>query len=211
MMQAKVILTFIIAIVVSVATAQEFVSMKDESAIRKKLQETSVNFNTLQCDFIQEKNTSLLTAPAKSIGVFSYKKENKVRLEYKTPSTNIMILNSGKMMMNDGKKTIQIEAGRNRFFQQFNSIITGSVNGNLFSSKDFQFKTSESKTQIKIELTPTSKSLKNYLSKIIMVLEKKNYTADRLEMHEPNGDNTILTFNNKKINAPLTDNLFSLK
>ena len=53
--------------------------------------------------------------------------------------------------------------------------------------------------------------LKNFLSTIVLVLDKKDYTASRIEMNETSGDNTILTFTNKTLNTPLADTLFAIK
>ncbi len=191
--------------------AQSFVEVKDAAAVKKRIADASGKFSTIQSDFLQEKNMSMFSEPTISKGTFSYKKENKVRLEYKQPGMSILVLNDGKMMMNDGKKTTQLDIHRSRFFQQFNSIITGSVNGSLFSSKEFSVKFLENNSQIKVELTPTAKSMRNFLSRIVMILDKKDLTAARLEMHEPSGDNTVLTFLHKQINSPLNDSLFTLR
>lgn len=191
--------------------AQSFVPVKDEAALRNKLTESTNKLTTIQTDFVQQKNMSMISEPVTSKGIFSYKKENKVRLEYNSPSKNVMVLNNGKMMMSDGKKVTQMDMNRSKFFQQFNSIVTGSVNGSLFESKDFTVKYFESPAQIKIEMTPIAKNMKNFLSSIVMVMDKKDYTATRLEMNEPSGDNTILTFGAKKLNIPLDDTLFLLR
>ncbi|MBK7148222.1 MAG: outer membrane lipoprotein carrier protein LolA [Bacteroidetes bacterium] len=191
--------------------SQEYVEVKDATAIKKKITEASQKFNSLQADFLQEKNMSMLSEPTVSKGTFCYKKENKVRLEYTHPTKSVLVLNDGKMMMNDGKKTTQLDIHRSRFFQQFNNIITGSVNGQLFSSKDFSLKFFESKSQIKIELAPTGKSMKNFLNRIVMIIDKRDFTAARLEMHEPSGDHTALTFLHKLVNSPLQDSLFTLR
>jgi outer membrane lipoprotein-sorting protein len=115
------------------------------------------------------------------------------------------------MMMQNDKKTTQMEMHRSKVFQQFNNIIVGSVNGSLFSSKDFSIKYFEAPGQVKVELTPLSKTMKSFMSTIVIVMDTKDFTATRIEMNEASGDNTILTFANKEINATLEDTLFALK
>ena len=195
----------------AIASSQSFVTVKDEASLRSKITQASLKINTIQCDFVQEKNLSMLSEKAVSKGKFYFKKDNCVRLEYLQPAKNLIVMNSGKMLMKDDKKTTQMDMHRSRAFQQLNNIIVGSINGSLFNGKDFAARFFEADKQIKIELTPLSKTLKGFLSTIVIVLEKKDFTASRIEMNETSGDNTILSFNAKEINGTLNDSLFSVR
>jgi phosphoserine aminotransferase len=46
---------------------------------------------------------------------------------------------------------------------------------------------------------------------IYIFIEKKDYSASRLELHEKSADNTIITFQNKELNKPLVATLFAVK
>lgn len=195
----------------SFSNDQKFSPVKDEAVLQKEITSASLKTTTIQCDFKQEKNMSMLSEPAISKGKFFFKREDKVRLEYLQPVKNLIVMNSGKMLMKDDKKTSQMDMHRSRAFQQLNNIIVGSINGSLFTSRDFSVHFFENTTQVKIELIPVSKTLKNFLSTIILVLEKKDFTATRIEMNEPSGDNTILSFSAKEINGAVDDTLFAVK
>ncbi|MFN8323940.1 MAG: outer membrane lipoprotein carrier protein LolA [Chitinophagales bacterium] len=205
------IITCCILLISLVGRAQTFTPVKDETVLRKKITEASQRINTIQCDFTQEKNLSMLSEKAVSKGRFYFKKESTVRLEYLTPAKNLIVMNNGKLFMKDDKKTTQMDMHRNRAFQQLNNIIVGSINGNLFNGKDFSARFYEADKQVKIELRPLSKTLKGFLSTIVIVLEKKDFTANRIEMNETSGDYTILSFNTKEINGPVDDALFLIK
>jgi outer membrane lipoprotein-sorting protein len=45
----------------------------------------------------------------------------------------------------------------------------------------------------------------------VLVIDKKDFTAAKIEMNEASGDNTILTFSSKQINAAVDDALFTVK
>ena len=92
-----------------------------------------------------------------------------------------------------------------------NNIIVGSINGSLFNSKDFTLNLSETNSLVKAELKPVSKTMKNFLSTIVLFLDKKDFTAVIIEMNEPSGDNTILNFSSKEINGAVQDSLFIIK
>ncbi len=191
--------------------AQTFTYVKDAAALQKKIIEASNKITSIQSDFTQEKKMSMLTDKAISKGKFYFKKESKVRLEYLVPVKNLIVMNSGKMLMKDDKKTSQMDMHRSKVFQQLNNIIVGSINGSLFNGKDFSVSFSESNNQVRVELKPLSKMLKNFLSTIVLVLDKKDFTAVRIEMNEASGDNTILSFSSKQINEAVDDALFAVK
>lgn len=192
----------------SVALAQTFTATKDAAALQQQIAAASKKINTIQCDFVQEKAMSMLAEKAVSKGKFYFKREGKVRLEYLQPQKNLVVMNNGKMLLQDAKKTTQMDMHRSKVFQQLNSIIIGSISGDLYSGKEFTVKLFENGTQVKVELNPLSKTLKNFLSTIVVVLDKKDFTAQRIEMNETSGDSTILTFSQKAINGAVNESLF---
>jgi outer membrane lipoprotein-sorting protein len=207
-----IILTFTaLSFYSALAFSQTFTSVKDTAAMRQKMNEAALRTLTIQCDFTQEKNMSMLSDKAVSKGRFYFMKEGKVRLEYMQPTFNLIVMNNGKLLMKDDKKTTVTDVHKNRAFQQLNNIIVGSISGNLFSNKEFTSKFFETTSQIKVELIPVNKTMRNFLSNIVIVMEKKDFTATRIEMNEPSGDNTILTFTSKEINKAIGDTLFAVK
>lgn len=195
----------------AMAQAGNFVPAKDAAALQQKMTEATKKITTIQCDFTQEKNMSMLADKATARGKFYFKRDDKVRLEYQQPAKNLIVMSAGKMLMKDDKKTQQMDMHRSKAFQQLNNIIVGSINGSLFTSKDFKVSFFESATQVKVQLQPVSKMMRNFISNIVLVLDKKDFTAIRIEMNEASGDNTILTFANKNLNGPLDETLFLIK
>lgn len=211
-MRTSLFFLFMVSMSMSqLSNAQSYTAVKDAAALQKKIIEASNKIISIQCDFSQEKNMSMLSEKVISKGKFYFKKESKVRLEYLLPVKNLIVMNSGKMLMKDDKKTSQMDMHRSKVFQQLNNIIVGSINGSLFTGKDFSVCLSESNSLVKVELKPLSKILKNFLSTIVLVMDKKDFTATRIEMNESSGDNTILSFSSKEINGAVDDALFTVK
>ncbi len=211
-MKTGLIFLFILSLgAIQTLHSQSFAPAKDAAVLQKKIIDASTKITSIQCDFAQEKSMSMLSEKVISKGKFYFKKESKVRLEYLLPVKNLIVMNNGKMLMKDDKKTSQMDMHRSKVFQQLNNIIVGSINGSLFTGKDFVTSFSESNSLVKVELKPVSKILKNFLSTIVLVLDKKDFTATRIEMNETSGDNTILSFSSKEINGAVDDALFALK
>ena len=205
------LLLLLLALIACTAGAQTFTPVKDVPAVVQKITEASKKINTIQCDIEQQKQVSMLTDKAVSKGKFYVKRTNMVRIDYTRPTKNLVVMNAGKMMVQDDKKTSKMDMHRSKMFQQLSNIIIGSIDGSLFTGKDFKVSYAENKTQVQVTLKPVSKTLANYLSTIELVLDKKDYTAVSLQMNEPSGDNTLLLFTNKQLNSTLSDDLFIVK
>ena len=84
------------------------------------------------------------------------------------------------------------------------------VQGTILDSKDFTSKVFEDKNTYLLEMTPTSKSLREFFQTIVLVVDKKNYSANSIEMNEPSGDKTTISFTDKKLNTQISDEVFTL-
>ena len=69
----------------------------------------------------------------------------------------------------------------------------------------------ENEKYYKLELTPLQKNMKESLKKINMYFDKSVTSVSKLDMIEPNDDYTTLDFILKTQNAPLQDNIFTVK
>lgn len=165
---------------------------------------------SVQSNFTQEKNLSLLEEKITSQGQFWYKKNNKVRLEYQTPFKYLMILNGDQMMVRDEQKESRISTHSNKLFQQINRIMMGCVNGSILDNKDFVSRIYQSDKNYLLSMTPTVKSLKDFFQTIQVTVDKKDWSVLGITMIEPGGDNTIINFTERVLNVNLNDSLFAL-
>lgn len=207
----KIKFIFFLAIITSGSFAQNYTAAKDEAAIRKKFAEVSLNTIAIKSDFVQEKNLSMLSEKIISKGIFLFKKENKVRLEYRQPFHYLMVINNGKVLIKDDAKSTQMDMHKNKIFQQVNKIIVDCVHGTALNNPDFKVQIFENSNQIKLDMKPISKGLKEFFSNILIFVEKKDYSVLKMQMNEISGDNTIITFTNKELNGKIADDLFAVK
>jgi outer membrane lipoprotein-sorting protein len=207
----KINLLIILFSIVSLASqAQSFTPVKDESAIRKKFTEVSQSTTSIKSDFVQEKNLSMLAEKVTSKGVFYFKQNNMVRLEYLQPFKYLLVMNNGKATIKDDAKTTQMDMHKTKIFQQVNNIIVDCVHGSALSNPNFQVKISENTKQLKLDMTPIGKGLKEFFANIVIFIDKTDYSMIKMQMNELSGDNTIITFTNKQINGNIPDALFTV-
>ncbi|HTE12246.1 MAG TPA: outer membrane lipoprotein carrier protein LolA, partial [Chitinophagaceae bacterium] len=144
-------------------------------------------------------------------GKFWFKKDNMVRMEYNQPYQYLVVINKNDVFVKDGQKENKISTKSNKLFQQINRMMVDCVQGTALSNPDFKVAVFESTAAYLIELSPVAKGMKDYFKNINIILSKKDYSVNKLEMYEQSGDNTIISFINKEVNASIADALFAIK
>lgn len=186
-----------------------YTAVKDIKVFRQQFAAASQKLNSLQSDFIQEKNLSMLSEKIISKGKFWFKKENKVRMEYTQPFKYLMIMNGSNIYIKDGQKENSVSTNSNKLFQQINKIVVDCVKGTAFSNTDFKFNVFENKSTYLIELTPVVKNLQSIFKNINVIVDRKDFSVNSIKMIEPSGDYTNINFTNKILNTNLADALFT--
>ena len=151
-----------------------------------------------------------LTEKISSSGKFWFKRTNRVRIEYTKPFSYLMVMNGDKMLVRDNEKENKINVKSNKLFQQVNRIMIDCVQGTILDSKDFTTKVFEDGKVYLLEMTPTSKALREFFQTILLTVEKSDYSVKSIEMNEPAGDKTVISFKNKKLNEQVADAVFAL-
>ena len=96
----------------------------------------------------------------------------------------------------------------NKLFQQINRIIVDCVNGAILENKDFSPSVLQNEKVYLLEMSPNSKTLKDFFQMISVELDKKDWSVISITLKEPGGDNTVIYFFDKVINQELNDALF---
>ena len=95
----------------------------------------------------------------------------------------------------------------------FASFASGSANGSYFDSKGNLYVANEAAGIIQ-KITPDGE-LSDFITGMDgpagIYIDKKEYAVSKIEMHEPSGDNTVITFSNRELNSNLADALFAIR
>lgn len=183
----------------------------DMAAFKTQFAAATQKTQTITSDFVQEKNLTMLSEKITSKGKFWFKKDNLVRMEYNQPFQYLVIINKNNVFVKDGNKENKISTKSNKLFQQINRMMVDCVQGTALNNTDFTVVVFENAQSYLIELSPVAKGMKDYFKNINIVLAKKDYSVSKLEMYEQSGDNTIISFLNKELNASIADALFTIK
>lgn len=201
----------IILLLPFVSFSQTFKALKDTTTLKQKIESMSKSTTSIEADFIQEKNLSMLSEKITSKGHFVFKKENLLRWEYASPSKYLIVINKEKVIIKDEKKTNKYDMNSNKVFKEINDIMLSCVQGTIFKSSKFKTSYFENDKGYKLELIPQVKNMKETFKKINLYFDKSVTSVSKMEMVEVSEDITTIDFLNKKLNAPISENTFMVK
>jgi outer membrane lipoprotein-sorting protein len=194
-----------------ISFSQTFKLVKDTLVLKLKVENMSKALNSIDADFVQEKNLSVLSEKIISKGHLMFKKENLLRWEYFTPSKYLIVINREKVFIKDEKKTSKYDMNSNKVFKEINDIMISCVQGTIFKSSKFKTSYFENEKYYKLEMTPKTKNMKDSFKKINLYFDKTITSVSKIEMIETSEDFTLIEFLNKKLNAPISENSFIIK
>jgi len=206
---------------VSSVAAQERVTATQEqqTMMETKIAEAAKKTNSMVCDFEQIKKSSLLSEDAVSKGKMFYRtindtastvKKVSLRWEYEDGYTFINSNERVQMLSPTGQPLNSVKM--NRFFKEIMNTMLMSVNGNGVTDKTKFIATFYmDKNHWYIRLIPIQREIKNMFSVIELVFNARDYMGERVEITEKNGDKTIITLLNKKLNTKIDDSKFLIK
>ncbi|TSA29726.1 MAG: outer membrane lipoprotein carrier protein LolA [Bacteroidetes bacterium] len=178
--------------------------------IKEGVAEAARTTNTISSDFTQEKEMTILKDRILTSGKFFFKKEQQLRWEYTHPFSYTIVIRDDEITIRDEGEVRSFNTQANRVFAEVNRIIIGSVRGTLLDDTGFKASYTQSNGNYIVRLTPLLVTLQESLQEIVIYFSKADFTVDKLELFEPAGDFTRITFSTKKLNQPLSNEIFSL-
>ncbi len=195
------------------ATAQPagYKKLADVTSFKTALAKSNAGVTNIASDFKQVKNLSLLAEKIQSKGKFYFMKPGKVRIEYTEPYYYLMVMNGGKMMVQDEQKSNKINTGNSKMMQSVNRVMIDCMQGTVFSNPDFKTTAYQDNSRYMLTLAPVSAQMKKLFEQIDVYMSKTNMDVVRLVMTEAGGDYTNMEFYNTKHNSSLNEALFKVK
>lgn len=183
-----------------------------QADIIKQINKTAAGVKTLQCDFVQTKQMSLLGEDLVSKGRMYYQQTSRLRWEYVSPYTYTFILNDSKVLLKKGSRNDVIDINKNRMFKEIANIMMNSVVGKcLTDDKTFRTAIKETQTEWVATLQPQKKDMKQMFSRIVLHFDRQQSVVVKVEMFEPSGDKTVIELQNIKTNKPVDAHVFSIQ
>jgi len=185
---------------------------KEKTAFITEMQAASKTTNSLQCNFIQKKEMSMLAEASVSKGMMYFKAPDAIRWEYTSPQAFAFVMNQGQSVVKNNKGTTAMDAQSSKMIKSMTEMILGMINGKgLMENKNFSAEYYVNQMQTQIKLIPKSSRIKMMFSSINVFVDSETYLANVIVMNETGGDVTTITLSNIKRNSDISDEKFKLK
>ncbi len=168
---------------------------------------------TLEAQFVQQQESSMLAAPEESTGVFSYAAPDRVRWEYQKPSPITVVIQGDKMTTwyRDLRRADLVRVGR--YSNQALKYLGAS--GNMQTLLDYfnvKLAMPEKKGDpYRMELIPRYARISKRLKSMTLWIDSEVFFPTRMRYVEADGDTTSYEFRDLKRNAPIPADRFVLK
>jgi len=202
---------FLLAGIAVYAQPKGYQAVKNLSAFQQSLSQANAAKQTIASDFVQVKNLALLQDKIKSKGKFYFKKEDKVRIEYTSPYSYLLVMNGGQLMVKDEQKSNKINTRNSKTMQSINRIMIDCMRGTVLQNPDFKAVSYENSQSYLLSLAPATDAMKKMFRQIDVYMDKKSFDVSRLTMTENGGDFTDMDFSNTQHNTALNESLFKVK
>jgi outer membrane lipoprotein-sorting protein len=181
-------------------------------ALIERIRLEQQKIETLQADFVQRQESSMLLEPDVSHGTFSYVAPESVRWEYAAPKP-ISVVIDGQVMVTwyrDLKRAERLKVGR--YSNQVLKYLGASGSFDTLMEY-FQIKVSFPSADgepYRVELTPRYERVARHLAGMTVWVDHQRYLPVRLRYEGADGDVTEYEFTDMKVNADIPAERFHL-
>ena len=169
-----------------------------EQKIIEKMASAAEKIKTVECNFTQTKQSKMLSKPQMSEGKMFCQQPDKLRWEYTSPRASTLVLEGTEARLLKGNE----QEARNKFIGEMARMIMNCVAGkNLTDNKTFQVSAKEMPTEYVATLVPQRKDMKRLYTKLVLHYNLKQETVTEIELHEKNGDQTLIELHDISING----------
>lgn len=209
-MKSNKILIIFLSLFFWVSNAQEE-KMNDTEikAFKQKVNAVAKKIQTLTTDFTQYKHMDFLSKDIESSGKMYFSTPNLLKWQYKKPYNYSILFKNNKIFIDDEGKKNTVDIGNSKIFGKINTLIIGSVSGNMFDEKEFNISFFKTKANNITRLIPKDASLKKYIKQIELTFDKEEATVIQVKLIESSEDYTKIVLSNKKINGKIEDSVFN--
>ena len=193
---------------------------QDDAVLPVPLDELLLRFNrsqqavqSLTATFTERKELSLLARPVVAHGTFLYGKPDRIKWEYSEPEPKVFLITEERFVAYypSQKRAEEVPLSKLAGRRVFRVFGIGQTAEDL--QKFFEISQSDpgnEKGAYLLILTPKRRRVKDRLQLVRFWVDGKTYLPRKLEYLESDGDSTLLTFANIRLNPEIAEGRFNL-
>jgi outer membrane lipoprotein carrier protein len=181
------------------------------AALIQRVTQVQAGLKTLTADFEQVRTSSLLAEPSHSHGRFYYRAPDSVRWDYEGQRAMTVLITGGVALTYrpTEKRAERIEVGKaQRRVLRF--ISAAEPLDKLRDYFTFTFIDAGGNSDYVLQLKPTTHMMKKRMRLVELEINRATFLPERVSYTEADGDSTVYTFSNVKLNPEQPPGLYSL-
>lgn len=180
------------------------------AALLDELDETFGALTSVRTEFVQEKHLAIFQDVVKCQGILYFEKPGRVRFEIVKPFRSVLIANGKSVAQYEfiGGAWEKLRSGGREGILTITGQIASWLQGQFRQNDDVYAISARRGARTSIVLTPKDQGLAEYIRRIDIALDKSHSRIERLEIHEPSGDYTVIVFTENNHNVELPPGLF---
>lgn len=182
-------------------------------ALVERMRLEQEGLETLQADFVQTRESSMLLEAAEATGTFFYAAPDRVRWEYRTPDPISMVIAEDRMTTwyRDLDRAEQVDVGR-QSQKVLEYLGAGSSLGTLVEYFDVELhRPQDGAAPLELALVPRFERVARRLAGMSLWIDPEIFLPVRLRYVEADGDVTDYRFSNFRLNGEIPDERFELE
>lgn len=204
------IFSLIILFTLTQITLGQELTTSQQNELKSKVKLAAQNTKTIVSDFKQVKHMEVMESDIPSNGKLVFKSPNLIRWEYVTPYKSTVVFKEDKLFVSQDGRKDAYDLSSNKMFRSLNSLIVGSLNGDMFDNSKFEITYFTDAVGYRVVFVPKEKKILKFIGSFQLKFDKEKGEVLEVKLNEPNGDYTRITFQNKKLNSAVSEQEFKL-
>jgi outer membrane lipoprotein-sorting protein len=160
-----------------------------------KVTKARASIKTLQAPFTQTRAIGLLDSEVKSKGLFTLVRPNRLRWDLKPPDAVTYWVGPEGLAMQSADGVTKVgKAAAGRFAAVLGDLLV-MLGGDLATLRSrYDLEVGKDNGRFALTAKPTAKEVKKHVRKLRMVAGSELWVVERIEIHEANGDHSLIAF-----------------
>lgn len=179
------------------------------TAFLAEIQAASDQVRSFSSEFVQERRLALFAEPVFFKGSLTVVRPDRLRWEFTAPVPSVLIFNGERgIRCNDKAPPVHFDLGADPIMKTVAEQLWLWLGGD-YSRLNASYDMAKSGPSA-LRITPNDKRLSEFISAITITFDKTSRQPEKVEIADPGGDTTILSFQAYVLNTETPDVLFSL-
>ncbi len=174
-----------------------------------EIQAASDQVRSFSSEFVQERRLALFAEPVFFKGSLTVVRPDRLRWEFTAPVPSVLIFNGERgIRCNDKAPPVHFDLGADPIMKTVAEQLWLWLGGD-YSRLNASYDMAKSGPSA-LRITPKDQRMSEFISAITITFHKTSRQPEKVEIADPGGDTTILTFQAYVLNSKTPDVLFSL-